>query len=169
MFLGSLNDESSEEYVTYQVSQLTVSPENTLFHYVHLEVADGIYLSTLNGKRNDDSLHPELLDSFRSACQIIHQTFETSLRSREAFKAPTSESRPWTNRSLVAVKEQGILCHWSPRPKVPGGKAMPLLSYWVCGRLFVVPHLRESYVCYHESAPQNLIELAFRLTHGIQL
>ena len=27
------------EYVTYKVSQLSVSPENTVFHYVHLDLA----------------------------------------------------------------------------------------------------------------------------------
>ena len=29
-----------------------------------------------------------------------------------------------------------------------------IFEYWVAGRLFLAPHPRECYVCYHDSAPQ---------------
>ena len=36
----------------------------------------------------------------------------------------------------------------------PSKRPSSVLSYWVAGRLFLSPHPRECYVCYHDSAPQ---------------
>ena len=57
------------EYVTYKVSQLSVSPENTVFHYVHLDLgAEGVFLAPLSPP-DTGPLHAELLHNFRAACQ----------------------------------------------------------------------------------------------------
>ncbi len=56
-----------------------------------------------------------------------------------------------------------MLFRWTP---VEG---LPMMSYWVCGRLFLSPNPREFYVAYHESAPQHTIEVAFRLAFGMHL
>ena len=39
-------------------------------------------------------------------------------------------------------------------PGSPSKRPNAVLSYWVAGRLFLSPHPRECYVCYHDSAPQ---------------
>ena len=39
------------------------------------------------------------------------------------------------------------------------GRQLPILSYWVAGRLFLAPHPRECYVCYHDSAPQVRLKI----------
>ncbi|TRY75063.1 hypothetical protein TCAL_00628 [Tigriopus californicus] len=168
---SSLNDSvGSDEFVRYQVSQLTLSPENTLFHYIHLEVGQGVYLAPLSPPKSP--LHSALIENFRATCQIIHSTFQVSLKSREMVRTLKTSPKPWLNRSLVAVKEQALLFHWTPDPVTetkPPAKNMPVLSYWVCGRLFLGANPRECYICYHESAPQDMIELAFRLAHGIHV
>ena len=58
-----------------------------------------------------------MLDNFRAACQIIHSSFQMTIRSKELVKSSTQQPshRPWLNKSLVAVKEQGMLFHFSPR------------------------------------------------------
>jgi hypothetical protein len=64
---------------------------------------------------------------------------------------------------------QAMLFHWKPESLI-GSKQTPVLSYWVCGRLSGAPgSTTESYVAYHESAPQITVELAFRLAHGVLL
>ncbi len=150
---------SSDEFVTFQVSQLPICFENTLFHYISLDcVGDAVYLAPL--KRGEESgMHSELLDNFRASCALIRSTLLAGVRSAQS--ALTSEGRPWASRALVAAREQSLLCQWSPR-------GQPTLSYWVSGRL-LTPSLRECYVCYHESAPQMAVELAFRLAFGAQL
>ena len=88
------------------------------------------------------------------------------VKSRESSQ--TAAQRPWLNKSLVAVKEQGMLFHFNPSDEEET-KDVGVLSYWVAGRLFLSPHPRECYVCYHDSAPQVMIELAFRLAFGVHL
>lgn len=161
-----------EDIVHYQVSQLSVSPDNTIFHFLHLDVGEGVFLAPLVAPSG--SFHGQVLDNFRSACQIIHTTFQMTIRSKDLVKGreagQTPPQRPWLNKSLVAVKEQGMLFHFSPNEDEESPKKqLPVLSYWVAGRLFLSPHPRECYVCYHDSAPQVMIELAFRLAFGVHL
>jgi len=159
-----------EEVLAYTVSQLSISPENTIFHFLHLDVGEGVFLAPLVPPSGP--YHTQVLDNFRAACQIIHSSFQMTIRSKELVKGREGAApRPWLNKSLVAVKEQGMLFHYSPSdgeeesPKKP----LPVLSYWVCGRLFLAPNPRECYICYHDSAPQVMIELAFRLAFGVHL
>lgn len=160
-------EDCSTDVVTYQVSRLTVAAENTLLHYLHLDVGEGVFLAPL--KVSSGQLQSSLLDNFRAAAQIIHSTFQMALRHRESLRSSstpgdtTGISRAWINKSLVAVKEQAMLFRWSP---VEG---LPMLSYWVCGRLFLSPNPRECYVAHYETAPQQMVELAFRLAHGMQI
>ena len=115
-------------------------------------------------------LHTELVHNFRAACQIIHNTFQVSLRGQEEVKQrhKDGQPKPWLVKSMVAVREQTMLFQWSPghAKKFKDGSTSSLLSYWVCGRLFLGVNARECYVCYHESAPQEMVELAFRLAQG---
>lgn len=68
---------NEEEVVTYEIKQLTISPENTLFHYIHLEAGEGIFLAPLTlPSPETHPLHTELVHNFRAACQIIHNTFQ---------------------------------------------------------------------------------------------
>jgi len=53
------------------------------------------------------------------------------------------------NRSLIAVKEHGVLFKWENA------------TFWLIGRLYMSPHPKELYVCHQ--ALQNLIEIAFQL------
>ncbi len=132
------NVNEEEDVVAYKVETLTTSPENTLFHYVHIDKSEGVILAPLKGF-DSSPLHEEVVSNFRSACKVIKKSLKKS-----------------------KCVEKGMLFHWSPAiPKAP------ILSYWVCGRR--IDQNRECYVCYHESAPQDMIELAFRLAHGVHL
>ena len=89
-----------------------------------------------------------------------------------------------------------MLFHWTPSSPATtpystnkkGGKhqlsMLPTLSYWVCGRVFdnsvvsissagatssTPSDTTECYVAYHDSAPQNMIELAFRIAFGVHV
>ena len=86
-----------------------------------------------------------------------------------------------------------MLFHWTPTTPFTLNKKggiqtnihhLPTLSYWVCGRVFdnsvvsissagatssTPSDTTECYVAYHDSAPQNMIELAFRIAFGIHV
>ena len=148
--------------MTYKVSQLSISPENTVFHYVHLDLdGEGVFLAPLSPP--DTPLHSQLLHNFRAACQIMHANFESRARLQSLA---SGNSKFGVGRSFPAtLLEQGSLFQWTPRGA--GDKTLPMLSYWVCGRL--LEGGRKCYVSYHESAPQVMVELAFRLAHGVHL
>ena len=86
-----------------------------------------------------------------------------------------------------------MLFHWTPTATFSYSKKgtthqsvhhLPTLSYWVCGRVFdtsvvsissagstssTPSDITECYVAYHDSAPQNMIELAFRIAFGVHV
>ena len=171
---NTAGDNDEEDVVTYQVSQLSISPSNTIFHFLHLDVGEGVFLAPL--RPPPGKYHTSVLENFRAACQIIHSSFQMTIRSKDSVKSRQEVTRPWLNKSLVVVKEQGMLFHYSPSDEeeslntsTSSKKNMSVLSYWVAGRLFLSPQPRECYVCYHDSAPQVMIELAFRLAFGALL
>ena len=60
-----------EDILEYKVSQLSVSPENTILQYLHLEVGEGVYLSPVSVPSGP--LTTQILNNFRAAAQIIHR------------------------------------------------------------------------------------------------
>ncbi|VVC87762.1 unnamed protein product [Leptidea sinapis] len=72
------------------------------------------------------------------------------------------------NKILVAVKEYGILFDAPQEILNQCGvskKHPETFSFWVVGRVFSEPEPRELYVCYHESVPQDLTEVAYMLSY----
>ena len=126
--------EEDAEFVTYRISQLSLSFETTVFHYCHFNVGQGVYLSPLKPTcdnhisgagggmppplgKGEGPLHQQFLANFQAACQVIHSTFKFAHTSKQNCgpantysgaeqQAPASSSKPWTNTSLVAVREQ---------------------------------------------------------------
>ncbi|CAB4055754.1 INTU [Lepeophtheirus salmonis] len=85
--LNNSNDEHEEleeEMITYRISQLSISKENTVFHFIHLDFGEGIFLSPLSTPSGN--LHKELLINIRASAQIIHSTFQMALRNGEMLK-----------------------------------------------------------------------------------
>ena len=119
-------DEDNAEFVTYRISQLSVSFETTIFHYCHLNIGQGVYLAPLKTScdnlvgnhlpaKGDGPLHKQFLANFQSACQIINSTFKLSQRTREIGNVTNvagDHNHPapklWKNTELVAIKEQVI-------------------------------------------------------------
>jgi hypothetical protein len=89
--------------VAYKVSQLSLSQENMIFHFLHLDIGEGIFLAPLSPAVSQ--LHVEVLSQFRAACHIIHANFQMAIYSREALKAG-GMAKTWVNKNLVAIKEQ---------------------------------------------------------------
>ena len=82
----------------------------------------------------------------------------------------------WTPTSPFYINKKGVTQQPSHH--------LPTLSYWVCGRVFdnsvvsissagatssTPSDTTECYVAYHDSAPQNMIELAFRIAFGVHV
>ncbi|KAK0091973.1 hypothetical protein PV326_002431 [Microctonus aethiopoides] len=129
--------------------RLTAGEKNCLLHFVNLDALEGILLSSRiieNAEKNS-----EIMTIFNECAHTIHRLLNNAVK----FKKMLNDEDDTTaiNKNLVAIKEHGVLFDYEN------------LSFWVVGRLFSAPHVKEFYVCYEDSVPQNLIEMAFRL-HG---
>ena len=128
-------------------TKLTAGDKNCLLHYVHLDVLEGILLSSKSVE--ESSKNKIIIQNFNRCAHIIHKLLYNTVR----FKKILNEDMDKTaiNKNLIAIKEHGILFQFEN------------MTYWVIGRLYAAPHAKEFYVCYEDSAPQNMIEMAFKL------
>ncbi|XP_012278022.1 protein inturned isoform X2 [Orussus abietinus] len=127
--------------------KLTSGENNYLFHYVHLDMLEGVLLSTK--ALSNSSKNESILYNFNKCAHVIHKLLNNNVRFKKMLSQEMDKSV--INKSLIAIKEHGVMFDWED------------VTYWVIGRLYTVPHPKELYVCYEDIAPQNLIEMAFRL------
>ncbi|XP_057318515.1 protein inturned [Microplitis mediator] len=127
--------------------RITSGPKNVLIHFVQLDLFEGVLMSPKTIEHPEKNA--EIISTFNECAHTIHRLLSNTVR----FKSMASEDLASVpiNKNLVAIKEHGILFDYES------------VSFWVIGRLFETPCLREFYVCYEDSVPQNLIEMAFRL------
>lgn len=71
-------ESETEDLITYNVSRLTVSPECSLIHFLHLNTGDGIFLAPKTLKAGDFQMQSILLENFRAAVEIMHSVLVQS-------------------------------------------------------------------------------------------
>ncbi|OXU28206.1 hypothetical protein TSAR_008339 [Trichomalopsis sarcophagae] len=130
------------EYIIPKV--VTTGDKNSLLYYVHIDLFEGILVSS---KLNQ--LDPEFLSNINICSQTIHKLLSDTKRYKKLLSHDAGKAV--INKSLIAIKEHGILFEWEN------------CIYWVVGRLYTTPRPKELYICYQDCTPQNLIEMAFRL------
>nr|CAD7405854.1 unnamed protein product [Timema cristinae] len=180
-------------------AKLTAGEHNVLFHYVHLDLTEGILLCPPVDRTVASSGRlAEILNNFRQSCQVIHVLLRNTVHFKKLVAQDVAKCH--LNKSLIAIKEHGVLSpprvtskrppnlHYilvhpkllTPResekknrlPKIYTPAVAPVAAHVesayqlhpsTAKRLFFTPSPREVYVCYHDSAPQNMVEIAFRL------
>lgn len=133
------------EYISPQI--LTVGERNYLIYYLHLNLCEGILISSTFDKYTIRT--SEIIIKFSRCIKMIRRLLQNALRYKKILNQDTNKYE--INKSLMSIREQGTLFTWNN------------LIYWVVGKMFPYPHAKEFYVCYHDSTPQNLIEMLFRL------
>lgn len=129
--------------------RLTAGDKNCLLHFVHLDAHEGVLLSSRIIECPEKNA--EIIVTFNKCAHTIHKLLNNAVRFKKMLNEDVDKTA--INKNLVAIKEHGVLFDYEN------------LSFWVVGRLFSAPQAKEFYVCYEDSVPQNLIEMAFRL-HG---
>ena len=129
------------------VVNITSGPGNSLFCFMKLDTRRGILimppefeLSNVGGE-----VHHDIITNFRKYSLVLHQ--------RLALKDESSDQ----------CLEEGILFQYRPlTEKDEPKKSSKYLQYWVIGRRMNRPIPHEFYVCFHNSAPQSAVEMAFK-------
>ncbi|KAJ2951184.1 hypothetical protein O0L34_g5577 [Tuta absoluta] len=147
------------------VHRITAGDQNVLFHFVQLEAERGILIAPVRSmeSRANNAIYSYILKTFRSASRRIHELLQNNMRFRSS-QAPTSN----LNKILVAIKEYAMLFQVPSEVLNQSGvakKHTEPYQFWVVGRVFSEPEPRELYVCYHESVPQDLTEVAYLLSY----
>ncbi|KAG6447433.1 hypothetical protein O3G_MSEX004969 [Manduca sexta] len=147
------------------IHRITAGEENVLFHFIQLESEKGILIAPVKNieAQSNNILYSFIIKTFRSACKKIHELLQHSIR----FKRNHAPANP-LNKILVAVKEYGILFQAPMEILNQCGinkKNQETFQFWVVGRVFSEPEPRELYICYHESIPQDLTEVAYLLSY----
>ncbi|XP_017081125.1 protein inturned [Drosophila eugracilis] len=137
--------------------------KNSVLHYVYIDVANG----SLFAPFTDSSESFSFLSEIRQACHIIHAVLEKSKHYRrhltESSRAQTS-SNGHSSQAVSLVKEHGMTLEACSQSKAEGQTASSKSSrFVVVGRLFQSP-AKEVYVCHRSDVPQNIVEMAFRLS-----
>ncbi|XP_064458035.1 protein inturned-like [Ornithodoros turicata] len=163
--LSSLR-QSLEDYQNPSTSPtLPIVPtrENLIFHYLHVDLAEGIFVAPAE---STSSLDAEILNNFNRSCLSIRKVL------RGPSKTGTNEETQGNfvaDKNFSSVKEYGVLFTCGQELGARGKGKQPT-SYWVIGRLFPDKHQpREVYVCIHENASPSALETAFKLSFGRQL
>ncbi|XP_063981427.1 protein inturned [Diachasmimorpha longicaudata] len=128
-------------------TKLTAGDKNCLLHYVHLDTLEGVLLSSRTIEQPDKN--SEIIATFNECAHSIHKLLNNAVRFKKMLNEDVDKTA--INKNLVAIKEHGVLFECES------------LSFWVVGRLYAVPQAKEFYVCYEDTVPQNLVEMAFRL------
>ncbi|XP_066576916.1 protein inturned isoform X2 [Amia ocellicauda] len=162
----SLSERETEEM--YNTLKLSSGVENTLFHYVCMETARGIFLAPTHRElaQLSGSIHPQLIRNFHRCCVAIRALLRPGRSTME--RAP-GESGRQSLSGLGPVKEHGVLFQCQPENWTDQRKPPPTLTYWVIGRMILEPTPQEFYVCFHDSVEEVPVEMAFRLSFGLAL
>lgn len=139
--------------------------KNSVLHYVYIDIANGSLFAPFNDSSDTGS---SFLSEIRQACHIIHAVLEKSKHYRRQL---TESSRAQTNAnghgssstSVSLVKEHGMTLEVQSPQKAEQGQSSRSSRFVVVGRLFQSP-AKEVYVCHRSDVPQNIVEMAFRLS-----
>ncbi|XP_064608812.1 protein inturned-like [Liolophura sinensis] len=146
-------------------SRLSVRGDTSLFHYLYFDSVEAVFIAS--PPHIQGPVHRELMKNFHQTCLSIRKLFGLSQRVQTLLDED-SERCFGVDVTFDLVEEHGILFQY--KPEWPhAAKKSQTLTYWVVGRVFSKPMPQELYVCFHESTPQNLVELAFRLSFGHSL
>ncbi|KAK3600009.1 hypothetical protein CHS0354_012670 [Potamilus streckersoni] len=143
--------------------KLTVGTENCLFHFLYFDHLEGVVISTNQKLENSSHLARDIYQNFHHCCCQMKKSFDNA-RSKRVLIKEDKVGRYGIDDTFLMVREEAVLftCTVSSTDK----NSQTSLSYWVVGRCLSRSMKKEVFLCFHESAPQTVIELAYKLALG---
>ncbi|KAH8339172.1 hypothetical protein KR074_006445 [Drosophila pseudoananassae] len=134
--------------------------KNSVLHYVYIDIANG----SLFAPFNDPSDSCSFISEIRQACHVIHAVLERSKLHRplhtDSSRAQANANGHGHSHGVSLVKEHGMTLEVQTKPE---GQTARSVRFCVVGRLFQSP-AKEVYVAHRSDVPQNIVEMAFRLS-----
>ena len=164
--------------------QVTEGVHNVLFHFIGLNTGRGTFLSLPRSDGMDTELNRLVLKNFHRCCSCIHEMLSyASVVESTSFSKPVECSvkftliTPCEYEEVAPEKTESAWSKFSLRKRRSSLKHKPShfvydekhLTYWVTGRKFSSPSPQELYICHHDSIPQDIAEVGFRILFGTSL
>ncbi|KAK7097005.1 hypothetical protein V1264_004046 [Littorina saxatilis] len=143
--------------------KLSSGKENSLLVFCQVNEQEGVLITSPADSEDSGGLQQQVVENFYRCAARIHSDF-SKVKAKYSSESLLEDFHG--DRSLRSCHEEGVLFTCSLPDRADSKKPPTTLAYWVVGRKFRNIHSREVYVCFHESAQQNVIELAFRLSLG---
>ncbi|XP_011178415.2 protein inturned [Zeugodacus cucurbitae] len=136
--------------------------KNAVFYYVYVDNTNGSVFCPL--KANSESF--PFLAEMRKACHTIRAVLQNTKHYRRLLAQ--ENSKPAAGKGMLAIKEHGMTIQvreFTDAAATGTSEAESVVKgrFVVVGRLFNSP-LKEVYVCHKPDVPQNMVEMAFRLS-----
>ncbi|XP_030573155.1 protein inturned [Drosophila novamexicana] len=128
--------------------------KNSVLHYVYVDLTNGVLLCPFTASSESFPY----LSEIRKACHMIHLVLERSKHHRRQMSEPARSALTHASHDITIVKEHGITMEIANPAKEQTAR-----RFVVVGRLFQSP-AKEVYVCHVPEVPQNMVEMAFRLS-----
>ncbi|KAH8419538.1 hypothetical protein KR222_005037, partial [Zaprionus bogoriensis] len=128
--------------------------KNSVLHYVYVDIANGVHLCPFTASSESFPY----LSEIRMACHRIHAVLERSMHHRRQLVEPARGTIAHVGNDITLVKEHGMTMEVANVVKEQAA-----VRFVVVGRLFQSP-TKEVYVCHRPEVPQNMVEMAFRLS-----
>lgn len=109
--------------------RLTTGPEDILFYFVQLDGNEGVLVNVPTNTKRSTPKMKEILENFRRCSQIIHSILENNIRFK---KNAQDTSKCFINKSLVAVKEHGVIFECTSTESDLSKKPITF-TYWIVG------------------------------------
>ncbi|XP_052281531.1 protein inturned-like [Dreissena polymorpha] len=142
--------------------KLSVGMNNCLFHLLYIDNLEGVLISSsqqMAASPTNEQIHK----CFKKAAQKIKTVFASAKQIKEQSKTERHHVCG-SNDDFVHIREEGVM--FTCNVTGPADKKLSQLCYWVVGRLLSRSKQREMYVCFLESTPQAVVELAFKTAFG---
>ncbi|KAI8120423.1 Protein inturned [Lucilia cuprina] len=124
--------------------------KNNIYYYVYVDGTNNSVFCPLKSSKETFPFTSEMYMAFHT----IHRVLQKAKHSKR-----TDANRQTNGKDFVAVKEHGMTISVRDAKSSEG----KLFSFVAVGRLFLSPP-KEVYICHRPDIPQNMVEMAFRLS-----
>lgn len=124
--------------------------KNSIYYYIYVDGSNNSVFCPLKSSKESFPYTSEMYRAFHR----IHQVLQKSKQAKR------DSSRQQNGKDVTAVKEHGMTIRVRDMKQTSDNKCF---EFAVVGRLFLSPP-KEVYICHRADIPQNMVEMAFRLS-----
>eukprot|EP01135_Chromosphaera_perkinsii_P003879 Nk52_evm15s260 gene=Nk52_evmTU15s260 len=171
-----------ESILPFDILQITEGVHNVLFEFVDVNVGKGLMVTSLpfnSLHQKNPNLDNILAIQFQKSCVAMHSIFSNKglfgIGTISEYSSKFTLSMPFeyevidtikTNEPSLSSSKFKLWRRSRSFKETRMAREEFEVTFWVTGRVFHTPVQHELYICHHESIPQDMTELAYKIFFG---